>query len=153
MPTKWRPQSLFGKLLAAHLVVILVTLVAIAFFFSYLVEKYFFNAHEWELTDQAEKITEMLALEFQKGNYEEVRKMSRTLALSMGVRIRAIDKNKNEIIVIPQEDSSEPDVDIDPKEISHVLEGGNLSKKYMARHCSASGCHAYFKRRAEENEK
>lgn len=129
MPTKWRPQSLFGKLLAAHLVVILVTLVAIAFFFSYLVEKYFFNAHEWELTDQAEKITEMLALEFQKGNYEEVRKMSRTLALSMGVRIRAIDKNKNEIIVIPQEDSIEPDVDIDPKEISHVLEGGNLSKK------------------------
>ncbi|MEW5921473.1 MAG: HAMP domain-containing sensor histidine kinase [Bacillota bacterium] len=127
---KWRPPGFFGKLLAAHLVVILITLVAVGFFFSYLVEKYFFSAHEWELTDQGEKIAEMLAVEFQSGNYEEVIKMSRTLALSMGVKIRVIDNQKNEVVsAMPQGSDSDPGVDLEPKEIDYVLQGDNLSKK------------------------
>jgi sensor histidine kinase regulating citrate/malate metabolism len=128
MWSKWRPQSLFGKLMAAHLVVILVTLLAIGFFFSYLVEKYFFSAREWELTTQAEKIAEMLTVELQSGNYEEVRKTSQTLALSMDVKIRVIDVQKYEIaIAMPQEE--QPSVDLEPNEIDYVLQGDTLAKK------------------------
>ena len=130
MLAKWRPSSLFGKLLAAHLIVILITLLAIGFFFSYLVEKYFFSAHEWELTDQAMNIGEMLAAEFQPGEYEEVIKMSWTLAHSMDVKIRVIDNQKNEIVMaVPQEGDSEPSVDLEPNEIEYVLQGDSLTKK------------------------
>lgn len=127
---KWRPPGFFGKLLAAHLIVILVTLVAVGFFFSYLMEKYFFSPHEWELTDQGEKIAAMLAVEFQSGNTEEAIKMARTLALSLGVKIRVIDKQKNEVVIaMPQGFDRDPGVDLEAGEIDYVLQGDNLSKK------------------------
>ena len=73
-------------MLLAHLVVILITLLAIGIYFSYLVEKYFSSAHEWEITGQVEKIAQMLAKEFRAGNYGEAEKMSETLALSMDAK-------------------------------------------------------------------
>ncbi len=127
---KWRPPGFFGRLLAAHLIVILITLLSVGFFFSYLVEKYFLSVHEWELTEQGEKIAEMLALEFQKGNHEEVIKMARTLALSLGVKIRVLDSGKKEIVsAMPPGADSDPGVDLEAGEIDYVLQGDNLSKK------------------------
>ncbi len=130
MLAKRRPQSLFGKLLIAHLIVIIVTLAAISFFFSYLVDKYLFSAREWEITTQAENVAEMLAVEFQAGNLAEVEKMAQTLALSMDVKIRVIDDQKNEFtMAIPPGGDIEPTVDLEPNEIDLVLQGDNLTKK------------------------
>ena len=130
MQINWRPRSLFGKLLLAHLIVILITLLAIGIYFSYLVEKYFSSAHEWEITGQVEKIAEMLAMEFRAGNYEEVEKMSETLALSTDAKIRIIDEQKNNVVIsIPQEGDFEPGVDLEPNEIDFILQGDSLSKK------------------------
>ena len=130
MKFKWHPQSLFGKLLVAHLIVILITLLSIGIYFSYLVEKYFSSAHEWEITSQVEKIAEMLAAEFKIGDYEEVRKMSQTLSHSMDTKIRIIDDQNNDVVItMPQEGSVGRGIDLEPNEIEFILQGDSLSKK------------------------
>lgn len=132
MKLKWGPQSLFAKLLAAHFTVIIITLLAIAIVFSYLVEKYYFSAREWDLTNQAEKIAEMVSDEFQAGNHDAIKRISQTLAVSLDVKIRVIDNNKNEIILaMPLDGDLEPRVDLEPNEIDYVLQGDHLSKKVV----------------------
>lgn len=130
MLIKYRPQSLFAKLLAAHLAVIMITMVAIGFLFSYLIDRYFFTAREWELTSETQKVAEMLATEFKLGNYEQVQKMSQTLAQSMDIKTRVINSQKKDIVIaIPQEGYFEPSMDLEPNEIDYVLQGDILSKK------------------------
>ncbi|MCW3489889.1 sensor histidine kinase [Dethiobacter alkaliphilus] len=130
MIIKWGPKSLFAKLLAAHMVVIMVTLATIGFLFSYLVDKYFFSAREWELTAQAEQVAELLAAEFQAGNFPEVEKMSETLAVSMDVKVRVMDDQRNEIVTaIPPQGESTESVALDPDEIDFIMQGDVISKK------------------------
>ncbi|MGI6575540.1 MAG: ATP-binding protein [bacterium] len=128
---KWRqPGSLFGKILAAHLVVILITLLAIGFFLSYLMEKYFFSAREWELTAQAEKAANLLSQEFKTGSYTEVEKMAKTLAVSMNIKITVINQGKRQVVMAsPMESNEDPEIDLEESEIKYILQGNNLTKK------------------------
>jgi signal transduction histidine kinase len=133
MNNKLKPQSLFTKLLAAHLIVILITLAAIGFLFTYLMDRYFMTAREMDLTIQAENVAgnvaELLAVEFKSGNYEEVRKISQTLAHSMDIKVRVIDEDKDEIAIALPYDYTEPGVDLEPNEIDDVLDGNTFVKK------------------------
>jgi signal transduction histidine kinase len=129
LKNKIKPDSLFTKLLAAHLVVILITMAAIGFLFSYLVDRYFFAAREWDLTSQAENVAEMLSVEFKSGSREEVRKMAQTLALSLDVKIRVINEQKDEIAIALPEDQTEPGVDLEANELDYVLQGDTYVKK------------------------
>jgi signal transduction histidine kinase len=130
MTLRWVPQSLFARLLAAHLAVILFTLTAVGFLFAYLMDRYYFTAREWELTSQAENVAEMLAIEFKAGNPGEVARMAQTLASSLDIQVRVIDREKNEV-AFAQSRHSGNDIVVYPdlSEIDHVLQGGFLSKK------------------------
>ena len=132
MLSKWGPKSLFAKLLAAHMIVIMITLATIGFLFSYLVDKYFFTAREWELHTQAEIVAEMLATEFKSGNNAEVEKMSQTLARSMDVKVRVIDEQQNQIVIaMPPEGETDESVGLEASEIDFVLQGADMSKKVV----------------------
>ncbi|NLP18547.1 MAG: cell wall metabolism sensor histidine kinase WalK [Firmicutes bacterium] len=127
---KWKPASLFGKLLAAHLVVIVITMLAIGFFLTYLVEKYFFSAREYELVSKAENVAGMLAEEFHRGSFDEVEKMAQTLAYSLDMKIRVFTPDKEEMVIaLPEDDPDEDEVGLESSEIDQVLEGNTMSKK------------------------
>lgn len=127
---KWKPGSLFGKLLAAHLVVIVITMLVVGFFLTYLVEKYFFSAREYELVTKAENVAGMLADEFHRGSFDEVEKMAQTLAYSLDMKIRVFLPNKEEIVTaLPKDEVGGDEVGLEEGEIDQVLEGNTMSKK------------------------
>ncbi len=136
MLNKWRRGSLFFKLLSAHLFIVLITLIAVNIFLSYLAEEYFFSAREWELTSQAEKVAGALEEEILDGNREEIEKVARALALSLDVKIRVIDPalgpdlGKGEVIIAaPRESEEETQLGLEESEIKYVLQGNSFSKK------------------------
>lgn len=129
MNTKLTPQSLFTKLLAAHLVVILITLLAVGFLFSYLMDRYFMTAREADLRIQAENGAQELAVEFKSGNLAEVRIMSQTLSRSMGAKVRVINEENEQIALALPDESVETGVDLDDSEIEDVLHGNTVAKK------------------------
>ncbi len=136
MLNKWRRGNLFFKLLSAHLFIVLITLLAVNVFFSYLVEEYFFSAREWELTTQAEKVAGVLEEEIRTGNRDEIEKVAGALALSMDVKIRIIDpahgperQMEKVIVAAPRESEKQTQLGLEQTEVEHVLQGNSLSKK------------------------
>lgn len=134
MLRKWYLGSLFIKLLGAHVLVVIITLLAVSLFFSYMVEKYFFSAREWELTTQAVKVAEVLGEEMQKNDYAEVEKVAYALAVSLDVKIRVMGSDphlhdQQSIVAIPQPGDAETMIGLEESEIEHVLQGNSLSKK------------------------
>ncbi len=136
MLNKLKPGSLFFRLLAANLLVVLTTLIAVSYSFSYLAEDYFFSAREWELTSQARKVAEVLGKELQFGTQHETKKVANALAASMDVKIRVIDptsepQQEQTIVATPEGEEEDTQIGLEPYEIDHVLQGDTLSKKVM----------------------
>ena len=134
MIKKWL-GNLFFKLFCSHLLVVIITLIVVSFFFSYMVERYFFSAQEWELTAQAEKVVEVLEEEVRRGSREEVKKIASALAVSMDKKIRVIyppaETNEHMIEALPHEGEEETQIGLEQNEIEHVLQGNSLSKKLL----------------------
>ena len=134
MWNKLKTGNLFFKLLGAHLLVVLITLLAVSLVFSYLVEEYFFSTREWELALQAEKVAETLKEEIQSGNHEQVKIVAGALAASMDLKIRVIDpmeehREQEIITVAPVDEKEETQLGLEQREVDYVLEGNSYSKK------------------------
>lgn len=128
-------RNLFFKLFWSHLLVVVITLVVVSFFFSYMVERYFFSAREWEFMSEAEKVVEVLEEEVRRGNRGEIQKLASVLAVSMDKNIRVIypsyQNNGQMIEAIPRPQEEETQIGLDQNEIEHVLQGNSLSKKML----------------------
>ncbi len=134
MWNKLKPGNLFFKLLGAHLLVVVITLLAVSLVFSYLAEEYFFSTREWELASQAEKVAEVLEEELRLENHEQVEKMASALAVSMNLKIRVIDamegrRGEQIISVAPIEEEEETQLGLEQREVEYVLQGNSYSKK------------------------
>ncbi|NLC52055.1 MAG: HAMP domain-containing protein [Firmicutes bacterium] len=128
-------RGLFGKLMITHLIVVFITLLVIGFFLTYLMQRYFFGAREWEIMAQAENVASVVQEDLFHDNLDGVNKTVRTLALSLGIKIEVLDQNGAPITISAPEKESDrageedEGVLLESGEIAQVLDGNTLTKK------------------------
>lgn len=133
MLSRLKPGSLFGRILATHMGVIVITLLAVGLLFTHLVERYVFSAREWELASQSRQVVEVLSEEYQTHregpNVAELNKIADTMARSLDVKIRLVDLDRQEVLVADPGTDTGVEVTLEPHELDRVLEGNTLTKK------------------------
>jgi len=130
----YKPSTLFSKIFFSNLVIVIITLIIVGFLFFNLIEKYLFSFHEWELTQQAKKVADVLQDDFKEKKYKELQKTVDTLVHSMDVKVRVfdtrLDSSDSQIIhAIPKNEEEEIKIGLQPYEIESVMQGNVLSKK------------------------
>ncbi|ACB84804.1 sensor histidine kinase [Natranaerobius thermophilus] len=132
MIKKFKPKTLFLKLMLSYLVVILVTLLVLSGIMSYLVEEYFYGAREWEVNTQAREVASMLQEPIQNSELQDIMQKAQTLSRSFEAEIAVFDENgRNITIANYYSDEDTGTVEFENHELDHVLEGNSLTKKLV----------------------
>jgi signal transduction histidine kinase len=131
-----RPYTLFSKLMLSHLAVVALSLLIVGFFLTYLIEKYFFSAREWEVAGQARDVAYLVADDLGRGDLTAVEKTIETIAFSLDAKIRVLDDYGAPFLTIdPETELAENKIDqqegvgLEEREIEHVFKGNMLTKK------------------------
>jgi len=132
-----RPHSLFGKLMVSHLLVVILSMIIIGFFLTYLIENYFFSAREWEISGQAREAAYLIGEDLKEDDRAAVKKTAETLAFSLDAKIRVLDYTKTPIHTIDPDLSDEErdissddgEIGLEEREIEHIFKGNMYTKK------------------------
>ncbi|MGM0652265.1 MAG: sensor histidine kinase [Bacillota bacterium] len=130
-----KPRTIFGKLMFSHLIVVVISLIVIGFFLTYLMENYFISARELEIVSQARDFSYLIGEDLVADDLEAVRKSTEALAYSLDAKIRVLNYRKLTVLTIdPEMDEedgieSEEGVGLEEREIEHVFHGNMLTKK------------------------
>ncbi len=129
-----KPGSFFSRILLANIIVIIITLVAVSLFFFNIVERYLFSLREFEITNDAHKVSEVLQMDFQTQSYSELANTAEALSLSMDIKVRIIDSRIEEsfndvVLAIPTDEQQAEHIGFEGNEVDNVLEGNTLLKK------------------------
>ncbi|MCK8825022.1 HAMP domain-containing sensor histidine kinase [Fuchsiella alkaliacetigena] len=84
-------ESIFSKLMMRFVVVILVTLIALGIFLTYLFEDYYFSNKEEEFIKQGQKIAKLVERSFYEDNYAETVEDLRTISTFLDTQIWITD--------------------------------------------------------------
>ncbi len=130
----YKPQTLFGKLMLSHLLIVALSLIILGFFLTYLIEDYFFSTREWELAGQAQDAAYIIGQDLLENDIDGVIKTAETLAYSLNAKIRVIDNSRSSLYTFDpdlaeDEEEREEGVGLEEREIAHIFEGNMLSKK------------------------
>ncbi len=136
MKFPYRPRSLFSKLMVSHLVVVALSLIIIGFFLTYLIENYFLNTREWELTAQTRNVVNLIEEDLNQRDLQELEKTVVTLAFSHKMRIKVLDHQGDQLFLADHVDTQRENeseqregVGLEDREINHIFEGNMLTKK------------------------
>ncbi len=129
-------NSILGKLMLSHLVIILISLTVIGVMFGYLVQNYYYGLKEWEATNNSRRVASLVSENISEGNIfmtndteiGNTRSKINTIARSTDMDIGLIDKNGQMILNVP---SIKADLSLETEELNHVLTGNTFSKKIM----------------------
>ncbi len=135
---RYRPRSLFGKLILSHFVIVFLTLLIMGFLLTHFIENYFYGTNEVEIREQAMDVADKLEEELKQGDRDEVKSTARELSEWLEVKIRVLDHDGDAVIVVsPEEEKHENPqmqrtaggVGLEESEINDVLQGNQLTKK------------------------
>lgn len=130
----YKPRSLFSKLMLSYLVVVALSLIIIGVFLTYLIENYFLNTREWELTAQTQNAVNLIEGDLRENDLKAVEKTVKTLAISHNIKIRVLDNQREHLFIVDYEDTDIEDdqregVGLEEREVNHIFKGNMLTKK------------------------
>lgn len=125
-----KQTSVFTRLLSMQLLASLISLIIIGSLFGYLLQKYFFGVMEWDLIDQGNQLTRLLASDLQDGRQELARERLYTVAESDNIDLWMFN-TEGEIQIGSRLAYQDQNLSLKPHELQQVLEGNQFTKKSM----------------------
>ncbi len=129
-------NSIFGRLMISHLVIILLSLAVIGIMFGYLIQNYYNGLKEWEATNNSrriaslvsENITEDSILMSDDISVGNMRSKINTIAHSTNMDIGLMDEKGKMVLNVS---TIKANLNLEAEEIKHILAGNTFTKKIM----------------------
>ncbi len=129
-----KKDSIFGRLMLSHLIIIFISLTVIGLMFGYLVQNYYHGLKEWEATNNSRRIAKLVSESLSEGNLrspniEESKEKINTIARSSNMDIGLM--NKDGEMLLNSSTIRDFELTLEEHEINHILKGNTFTKKIL----------------------
>lgn len=129
-------NSIFGRLMVSHLVIIFISLAVIGIMFGYLIQNYYNGLKEWEATNNSRRIASLVSENITEGSIfmsddisvGNTRSKINTIARSTNMDIGLMDEKGEMVLNV---NSIKANLSLEKQELNHVLAGNTFTKKIM----------------------
>ncbi|MFO7815922.1 MAG: HAMP domain-containing sensor histidine kinase [Halanaerobiales bacterium] len=129
-------NSILGRLMISHLVIIFISLAVIGIMFGYMVQNYYNGLKEWEATNNSRRIAALVSENIEEGSIfmaddisvGNTRSKVNTIARSTNMDIGLIDEKGEMILDVT---SVKANLYLEDEEINQVLSGNTFTKKIV----------------------
>lgn len=129
-------NSIFGRLMISHLVIIFIALAVIGIMFGYLIQNYYDGLKEWEATNNSRRIATLVSENITEDSIfmsddisiGNTRSKINTIARSSNMDIGLMDEKGEMVLNVT---SIKANLSLEEEELNHVLAGNTFTKKIM----------------------